>query len=765
MTKKILFFLYIAVIVSMGAATIVEKYNGTGFTSEHIYGAWWFTLIWAMLAGFAIFHFVRSRVRKLSSVTLHLSFVIILLGALLTHLFSTRGMIHLRMGEPTSTYFVETNDAEGTEQRQLPFSIRMEKFEIKYHEGTASASDYETHFTVIDNGRESDGKVSMNNIYSHGGIRLYQSSYDEDMRGSILSINADPWGIPVTYTGYALLFISLVWMLIDPKGAFRGLLRNPMLKRGALVAILLFGFHCNSSHAATVLPKETAETFGELNILYNGRICPMQTFAIDFTKKLYGKASYKGYTAEQVLTGFIFWGDEWSNEPIIRIKDGALRGQLQLPAYCSVNTFFNKDMGGYILGPYLQECYGGNTDKFHKDVLNVDDRLMLIMELRRGTLLKMFPYTHEYSTKWYAPTENLPQTIPADNRHFIANIFSYLYQEIKSGHQESASEIIEKLKHYQEKYGAGSMPTPKQVRAERIYNSIPFATILFMVNLTLGFITLFIEIRGMTAGKDDKRNNTKASAPECRSAKSGKWMGRICLAVMMMSFAALTICEILRWIISGTIPMANGYETMLFVAWVVMLLSMIAYSVFRIALTFGFLTSGLFLLVSHISQMDPNISHVMPVLNSPLLSVHVSMIMISFALLAMTFICGITSMLIIGIRSLSSSRNTSTTGEQLASLQLLSRLFLYPALTTLGIGIFVGAIWANVSWGQYWGWDPKEVWALITFMVYAIAVHAQTLPALRKPLTFHVFMIMAFLTVIMTYFGVNYVLGGMHSYA
>ena len=233
---------------------------------------------------------------------------------------------------------------------------------------------------------------------------------------------------------------------------------------------------------------------------------------------------------------------------------------------------------------------------------------------------------------------------------------------------------------------------------------------------------------------------------------------------MLLSFAALTYCEYLRWTISGTVPMTNGYETMLFVAWLVQIVALVLGRRFRIMLTFGFLMSGFFLLVSHISQMDPQITHTMPVLNSPLLSVHVSIIMLGFALLSLTFVCALTA-IVISIYNARQRNGVAPHSDSITALHHLSLLFLYPALTTLGIGIFVGAIWANVSWGEYWGWDPKEVWALITFMVYAVPLHSNSLPMMRRPLAYHVFMAVAFLTIIMTYFGVNYLLGGMHSYA
>lgn len=749
--------LYVLIIICMGAATFVEKSRGTQFAAENIYGAWWFTALWAMLTAFAAVHFFRRRVRRAPVVLLHLSFVVILVGALLTHLTAERGIIHLRQGETTGTYLVQ--DGDDVSERRLPFCIRLDRFEVAYHEGTASAADYISHITVTD-GKSRSAVVSMNRIYSHSGVRLYQSGYDPDMQGSTLALNADPWGIPVTYLGYALLFVAFVWTLADPHGTFRRLLRATSAGRVALCLLLVVGqswpFRASAATSTVtdgrtagppVLPKEMAEEFGRLYVLHNGRICPVQTLAVDFTRKLCGRKSYKGLTAEQVFTGFILWSERWRAEPIIKMKRGPLRETLMLPDYCSVNTFFNPDMGGYILGPYVRESMSGATDKFHKDVMAVDDRLMMIMEYSRGTSLKLFPYTAGGSITWYAPVDKPAATVPADHSMYMAGAIPLLAEAAADGDMERVEMLIGKMKRYQEKNGGVSLPSSLQTKAERIYNVVPFATILFMVNLTIGIVLLVMAVRRMAIA-------------------GGKTEGagyRLCCAVMVFSFAALTVCEALRWIISGTIPMANGYETMLFVAWVVMAVSLAAARRFRIALAFGFLMSGFFLLVSHIGQMDPNISHVMPVLNSPLLSIHVSAIMFSFALLAMTFICGVTAIVV--TMTTRGKAQSETTAAVQQSLRTLSLLFLYPALATLVAGIFIGAVWANVSWGTYWSWDPKEVWALITMMVYAVGVHAGSLPSLRRPLVYHVFMTAAFLTVLMTYFGVNYVLGGMHSYA
>lgn len=754
MVKKIIFILYILVLVCMAAATIVEKSQGTDYAHAHYYGAWWFILIWAVLAALGAFYIIKRKVKCASTLALHLSFIIILAGALLTHISAKRGMIHLRIGQPTDTYMAQ-DEEQGMKEEKLPFSLCLKKFEAKMHDGTNAVADYSSKFTVIDGDDKSEGEVSMNNIYSHQSYRLYQSSYDEDGKGSVLAINADPYGIPVTYTGYALLFISLVWMLFDPKGGYRKLLKSPLLKKGALMTALILSMgNIQTVHAESatgnlqnaVLPKETAEKFGELHILYNDRICPVQTFALDFCKKIYGARSYQGLTAEQVLSGWVFYGNTWANEPFIKIKSGEMKTAMNLPDYASLNTFFNREMGGYTIGQYVQEYYNGQQDKFHQQAADIDGKIQIIMELREGISLKVLPYTftknvkatkdHSFikagTTTWFSPVDKLPQAVEHQHALYIRNVFSLLNGDVKAGNTSRVNEFFVKMKKYQEVSSGNSLPTNTQYKAERINNAFPFATILFMANLTLGFIALFYTIYRMTKKKEIKVLN-------------------IALPILLgVSFLALTFGLALRWIISGNIPMSNGYESMLTVAWFVMLISILMQLRIRIVMVFGFLISGFFLLVSHINQMDPAIGQMMPVLNSPLLSIHVSIIMMSYALLSLTFICGIMG---ICMRS---------HGDE---LQALSRVFLYPALTCMGFGIFIGAIWANVSWGNYWSWDSKETWALITFMIYAVVVHTQSLPVFRKPLVYHIYITLAFLSIAMTYFGVNYFLTGMHSYA
>ena len=651
--KTSVILLYIVVVVVMAAATIVEKYQGTEYVGDNIYGAWWFSALWALLAAATMFYFIKHRVRRPSGVALHLSFVIILAGALLTHLTARRGIVLLRQGVMTSQYL--TKDMQ---EHPLPFSMTLDSFKIAYHEGTNAPADYISHVTI----NHQPVVISMNQIASHDGIRLYQSSYDEDMQGSVLAINSDPWGIPVTYLGYALLFVSLIWILIDPKGTYRQLLR-----RAAVCLVCCYGIAAYTTATASprVLPQETADRFARLFVVYNDRVCPMDTYALDFTKKLYGKRHYQEFSAEQVLTGFIFFYDDWVKEPL----------------------------------------------KAEKKPMKMQEKQTIIQQIHQGTPLKIFPYEERGRITWYAPTSS----------KYMRDVFTRLNGEIQAGHYDLANQYLDKMLQYQQTFGRHSLPSPLRTQAERLYNQLPIPTILFMACLTIGFLLFFVDI--------------------FRPSWLRSWLPRLLLG---MAFVALSCCLALRWIVTGTIPLSNGYETMLTLAWIIMLVTLSMGKRFPVMLTFGFLLSGFFLLVSHISQMDPQMTHLMPVLNSPLLTIHVSVIMMAFALLSLTFIASLTALL--------SPRRSD-------EMLLLSQLMLYPAITCLGFGIFIGAIWANVSWGTYWSWDPKETWALITLMVYAAPAHR----SLR--LNYHVYMTLAFLTILMTYFGVNYYLGGMHAYA
>jgi len=716
----------------MMVATVVEKQHGSDFVREYIYGAWWMVALWGASANLSLFYAIKQRLHKrLITFALHLSFLLILAGAGVTYLFGIQGRLHLRVGENATGEFAFSDG----QTQQFPFLIQLKEFELRYYDGTFAPMDYVSHIEVLDGTQTHEGVISMNNIFRYRGYRFYQSGYDHDAQGTTLSISYDPYGIGITYTGYAMLLITMIAFFFQRGSTFRHLLRHPALRRG-LLAVAVLASALNASAAPQTLPREVAAEFGNLHIYYNDRICPLQTLARDFTAKLYGKTSYEGLTAEQVLTGWFFFYDDWKHEPMIKIKGSAVQELLQIEGqYAALTDFTDKD--GYRIDEALQS---GN-DALRRNAESANEKFNLVSMLCTGSLLKIYPYNELDSeqTVWYSLADQLPRTMPYEQWLFIGNSLNLVAEQVARRDYAEVVNLLQKIRLYQIREAAEGLPSERLFRAEQLYNESNYNRPLAMACLTLGIICfmLFIMCDGVK--------------------RQMRWLRLTLLAIVGCIAAYLTSHIALRWMVSGHVPLSNGFETMQFMAWCSVVLTLLFAGRFRLALPFGLLLCGFTMLVAMMGEATPQITQLMPVLQSPLLSIHVVVIMIAYTLLAFTMLNGLTALII---------RRTRPEAEQeIESLYVLSRLMLYPAVFLLAAGIFIGAVWANVSWVRYWGWDPKEVWALITMMVYASALHSQSLSYFRRPIFFHRFCIVAFLTVIVTYFGVNFLLGGMHSYA
>ncbi|MBQ9229813.1 MAG: cytochrome c biogenesis protein CcsA [Prevotella sp.] len=664
--NTIFIIIFVGLIGLLGYATFVEQAHGPLFVAETIYHTWWFFALWAFLALSSLIIICHQKLwRRTAVFMLHLSFLVILAGAATTFITSHEGEVHLRKEYPTTEYIIK-----GTgEIKAIPFErMELDSFRIDYYPGTQAPQDFISYVSYTDGQKKESAKISMNNIFQYNGYRFYQSSFDPDQKGTVLSISYDPWGTPLTYLGYCMLAFSMILVLFSRNEEFRSLLRHPLLRKGTLILTLFVMGAPLSTLSARSIPtinKEKAERMARMPIIYNDRVAPLSTLAHDFTQKLYGKSSYKGLCAEQVLYGWLQRPDVWKDEPMLKIKDAKLRQQLGIEGkYAKLSDLFDGEE--YKLQHLIEQ------GQESKAVRELDEKVGIILMLTNGSLIR-----------------------PAK----------------------------------------GMELSERKTSAEILYNNLPFAKILFMVNLTLGLLTFLLLMM--------PRNMVFFV------------LLRFAKALLWASFLFLLFGYTLRWYIGGRIPLGNGYETMLFLALSIMLLTILLYRRFIYLIPFGFLLSGFTLLVAWLGEMNPQITPLMPVLKSPLLSTHVSVIMMAYALLAF--------MILNGIFALIQLRRGHH--EQVEQLTLLSRLMLYPAVFLLATGIFLGAVWANVSWGKYWSWDPKEVWALITLLIYAVPFHQQSLPFLRQPKWFHTYLIVAFLTVLMTYFGVNYFLGGMHSYA
>lgn len=740
-TTQLAFFWFVPLVILLAASTFLEKKYGTAWAHKHLYQAIWFTALWAITGLSAAVALWQQRKRLSGPVLLlHTAFLLILAGAYITRLTGIQGVVHLRQDIEVTAYYTKP-DARIT---QLPFSLRLQRFSTSYYPGTDHPSDYISVVQVTHpDGRRSMQRISMNRIGQAGHWRLYQSSFDEDGRGSVLTVNCDPWGTGITYTGYALLLLAFLTVLFHRKGLFRNSLRQ--LSR--LTGLWLLGlFATGTAEARTgvdngVIPREQADLFRPIQLLSEGRIQPFGTFALHFTRKITGKRRYRGFTNEQIALGWMLFPDVWKYEPMIEVNSRTLCRRLGIEKRAALQDFFTPE-GTYRLGTLLT----GNETDLLQPARETHEKVELILMLRQGMLLRAFPAGDPESPVWYAPADSLPPSVGSEQRNLIREWLPLLRSELLAKHTDSIRLYADKLRSYQNRHGGNSLLSARRIQTELTYNRLTLSVWVSRAALLLGMVGLVVlTIPGR------RRAVSSASDPFLARRNRGLPTKVVCLAPFLLLGVLLT--EIgLRTAVCGRLPLGNGYETLLTLA--ALLLTLAAGLGRRIALAapLGTLLAGFCLLVSGFSRMDSQIMPLAPVLHSPLLGIHVSTIMAAYALLSLLLLNSLTALVHKGWR------------HRPASV-LLAHVLLVPALALLATGIFLGAVWANVSWGNYWSWDPKETWALITLLIYALPVHRRTFPALGHPLWLHLYLCCAFAGVLMTYLGVNYFLGGLHSYA
>lgn len=735
--KNLILVVATAIILILITATIVESSKGTAFVRQHIYTSAWFVVLWAALAVVAAVYIVlRKNKSNISTSVLlvHASFLVILLGAFTSWNMAESGTIHLRQNETTSTM----KDEEG-KTKELGFEVSLKNFNVVNYPGTDAPMDYVTTLTA----NTQEIKVSMNNIGSFDGYRFIQSGYDSDMQGTTLGVYHDPWGIGITYTGYALLFISLIATMVSKKTRMRHLYRKALSLQGAkawavtaLLAVSSFATSANAQEMVKI-DGDIADDFGKICVLYNSRITPINTVATSFVTKLCGKPTWDGLSSNQVFAGWIFDVPYWETVKMIEIKEKKAQELLGINGkWASFDDFWNS-YNNYKLDAPLKKAYKDGDTKLQKQLRDADEKFNIIRMLYGGEMLKMFPYAGKQGhIQWFAPGQPLGN-LKLDEKElvFIKKSMDYLAESIITGDKARAEEIAKKIYSYQHVRGKAVVPTKFRIYTETFYNKTNAQRLPVMLYLTLSLVLAIVSTLSL--------NNEKQ--------KKTRLVSSVLTWVMLIH---TTLLLALRWYVSGHLPMSNGYETMQFMAWATLIVTLVMQKHFLPVKQFGPLLSSFALLVAMITDGNPQITQLMPVLQSPLLSVHVMVIMFSYALFGLTALIGLQGLI-------AHHRKQEEKEQQLAAL---SQFLLYPAVALIAIGIFIGAIWANVSWGRYWSWDSKETWALITMLIYSAPLHAD-IKWLRKAQHMHIYMLLAFLSVLMTYFGVNYFLSGMHSYA
>jgi len=730
--------LALVLVLVLAAATLTEKYIGTARTSQLIYSSLWFFLLWLAFGVCAAVYMWQRRLFKRPAVALlHLALAVILIGAGVTHFWGRQGSLHLREGNSTEEYILN-----GRQERtlSLPFKVSLSDFEVIRYAGSSAPMDYVGKLEIEAGGMVVPAETAMNKVLKHGAYRLYPASYDSDEKGMTLIVSFDPVGRTLTYLGYALLLCGMAAFFFDKKSFFRASLGRVFVAVSGVFFLSLWQAPSTLAAETSNLPKtvssEVASEFGKLSVSFGDRICPLSSLARDFTVKIYGKPTYRGMSSEQVLLGWYFFYDDWKNEPMIKVKTSEVRSLLQTSG--SHTSFRKVELFGGV-----ERLRGKLTSR---KALSDAERMSVVELLCGGGMLKIFPYSvPNGEIVWASQIERLPESVPLEQQFFVRNALNYINELVVKGDNNALKETILKIKEYQIKEGGESIPSPFRFKAERLYNHLRISLQLGAVLFVVGLLMYLYSCRKML----------KTTTLPSYGRGSVSTVDRICDVFIALTALLLLFIVTLCGFAGGHLPLSNGYETMQFMALCALVLTFLLRRKVPMIRPFGCIAAGAAMMVSMMGEHNPQLTPLRPVLSSPLLSVHVMTIMVSYTLFFFLLLNGVTGLIL-------HLRGRDSESERFASV---GTVLLYPAVFLLAAGIFIGAVWADRSWGSYWSWDPKEVWALITLLVYAAALHGGSIPALRKPQNFHIFCIVAFFAVLITYFGVNFFLGGMHSYA
>ncbi len=648
----------------------------------------------------------------------------------------------------------------GPKEVKLPFEIKLNKFVLERYPGSNSPSSYKSEVTLIDkeHGVEKPYSIFMNHILKYGGYRFFQSSYDNDEKGTVLSVNYDKTGMVVTYIGYLLLFLFIILSIINKNSLLNTITINAWkspVKKGVitLLAIFLSTTLSYGFNQELVIDKTVADNFGKVLVQdQKGRTKPLFTLSSDIIRKVTRKNQFEDFSSMQVFLGFYADFNSWKTIPLIKVSNSDLAKNIGINGdYAAFTDIVDISNNNYKLAKLVEEAYAkheGSRNKFDKEVIKLDERVNILYMIYTGEFLKIFP-VKDQSTKWGSPTDAIKYAESKEDSLYLANIMSMIIESAQhpssSNNAIETDKLISSIIDYQKKFAGYNLPSERKVNLEVFYNKAKIFEKLFPFYATLGFILLIMLIFNIVSGKGKVNSALKYFT-----------------YVLFLGFVFHLAGLILRWYISGHSPMSNGYEAMLVISWVLLMAGFIFSKNSPFVLPAAAVLSSLTLLVAHLSFMDPEITNLVPVLKSYWLTLHVSVIISSYGFLGLGAILGLLVMILYSLRD---SKNNERINKAIEELTIVNFQTLTVGLYLLTIGTFLGAVWANESWGRYWGWDPKETWSLITMIIYSIVIHSRMIKPLRSVYTFNLLSLFAFSSVLMTYFGVNYYLSGLHSYA
>lgn len=664
------------------------------------------------------------------------------------------------LGEPYSTLIngVQVEISYGSKSIEIPFSIYLKDFQLERYPGSNSPSSYASEVVLKDGGTEQPFRIFMNNILKYGGYRFFQSSYDPDEKGTILSVNHDALGTSVTYFGYFIMGLGMLLTLFNKNSRFKKLvrksskLREKRKKLFALAVVAAISFSAAAqpaSHKAQIDKQHLAE-FETLVIQSSkGRVEPTNTLASEILRKVAKKTSWEGLSATEVFMGMQASPGLWQAEPIIKVANPELRKQLGVSSgkYVSFNQLVApRQMGGYKLSAMVSAAYSkkpNERNKLDKEIINVDERVNILMNVFSGNFLTIFPVPGHDNHKWVSANES--QALPDEVAQFAQQTISVYFAAVANRDWGSANRLLATLKSNQLQQGAKIIPSKAKIKLEVFYNNINIFGKLSKIFMFTGLLLLVVQLANLFKP----------------TLKLG-FVRKLAFIFILLLFVAETAGLAIRWYIAGHAPWSNGYESMIFISWATCLGGLIFAKRSEITLSLTTVLAGLTLLVAGMSWMSPEITNLVPVLQSYWLIVHVAIITASYGFLAIGALLGFLNLLLMVARRPKNRLRVNFTIDELSNITQIALLI---GLLMLTVGSFLGGIWANESWGRYWGWDPKETWALVTILVYTFIGHMHKIPGLKGNFAVSVAALLGFSSVLMTYFGVNYYLSGLHSYA
>jgi cytochrome c-type biogenesis protein CcsB len=641
----------------------------------------------------------------------------------------------------------------------LPFSVRLNKFELERYPGSMSPSSFLSDVTVIDevNQKEFDYDIFMNHVLQYEGYRFFQSSYDEDEQGTVLSINHDAWGTAISYAGYFLLFATLLISFFTKKTRFSRIsqqLKEVHAKRKelatALLIIVFSSFGMQDAFAQNEAFETHAQSFGKVFVMNGqGRIEPINTLASQVVVKLSKKDSYNGMNANEVFLSMVSDRDRWKTEPIIKVPEESIQKQLGISSSNAAYNDFVDETGAYKLSKAVEEAYQKKPSmrsQHDKGIINVDERLNVFFMVMNRSMLKIFPTINGTVYSWATPIELHKQFgHGTENGDLFENYTNDLTEAYSSGNYEKANASLQKIKEYQTKNAGDVLPSATKLKMEVFYNETNIFKRLFPFYMLIG--SVFVALFFIQTFKPSFEFNR---------------LRMVLVVLLSIAFSLQTVGLAVRWYISGHAPWSNGYESMIYISWATLLAGFMFMR--RSVITIGVtaLLAGITLLTAHMSWLNPELTNLVPVLKSHWLTIHVATITASYGFLGLGCMVAFLNLCLMMFRT---QKNLIRINLALKELMLIIELSITVGLILLVIGNFLGGIWANESWGRYWGWDPKESWTLVTIILYSFTLHLTLIPAIRNTFTFSFMSFLSFGAVLMTYFGVNYYLTGLHSYA